>query len=1085
MTHPTESRSHRARHLTRMTRRTRPSRIARLVAAAVASAMLASPALADEAPQSVLDGPTGQIAYSTPTFTFSSSEPGSTFECRIDVDAWQPCASPWSPTLEDGEHVLQVRAVDEAGNRDPSPAERRLAVDTSGLETTIDGGPTGLTNDATPTFSFGSTNAGATFQCRLVADRSPLPEWAGCSSPLTFPAISDGAATLEVRAALNGRHDNTPARRAFSIDASAPETELTEGPEEGKDSPTRTPRFGYRSSEAGSRFECRLDNKVKQDVDLVAWSACDQSGFVAPQLRGGQHTFEVRAIDLAGNADPTPTKRSFRVVACEQLARFALVELRGTCLQGAGTEEAPVWESSQPFSLNGLPIPVPAGATAVIKEPVGTTDGLLTVKGITLAPAGIQLYRGDLSLKLPAGVQGDEKEAISFSPAGKAFGMPISGKAALRLSWPKGTDQRRAVLALNVALPSVFKSGPSSGAGSLTGDVAVRMDPVNGVQLDGIKIQVGNAYIGGMGIKSLCLSYLRAGATFVAGCTAPTIGKGKPQPFITCSTDTGVDRWDGALAIVLPTASKTELGLWGGLSGGSLSHAGAYVDNLGNAVPLAPGVFLDRVAIGVCVQPPPFKIKGEVGIAFGPDFNGHKAAKLSGWMQYTDAFGGAPWEIRAGGSLELFEREMANASFAYLSSGMIDFAFHAGFDFKVAKLEGDVGGWVETVGSRRFNVEGRVTVCNDLLGCVQGDALVSSVGVAGCATLKGKLIDLTGGVGYKWGGKVTLMAGSCSLDQWRAQRAIAARLDASGRRMQAPPQTVRVVRGQHGVAIRVRGVGGVPKVAFVGPDGRRISTDVPAGQGYVADSHMLMDDPEGSAVSALIVDPAPGAWTVEPLPGSVPLAGVDTADPLPDAGVRARVSGSGRARTLTYSYVPAAGRTVSFAELGPKTARTIDTVTGAPCPDGADRAAGRVCGRVRFTPADGGAGRRQIRAEVRQDGEGRASSIVTTYVAPVDAMPARPALRITRKNGTVTVRWRRVAVANVINLVVATSDGRRVLFARDATRSGSIRLTGVRAAATVRITARGMRTDTREGRPTTRTLRPKRTTKTTTRRSAR
>ncbi|MEH3055365.1 MAG: hypothetical protein PGN13_15405 [Patulibacter minatonensis] len=513
-------------------------------------------------------------------------------------------------------------------------------------------------------------------------------------------------------------------------------------------------------------------------------------------------------------------------------------------------------------------------------------------------------------------------------------------------------------------------------------------------------------------------------------------------------------------------------------------------------MPLAPGVFLDRVAIGVCVQPPPFKVKGEVGIAFGPDWNGHKAAKINGWMQYTDAYAGAPWEIRAGGSLELFDRPMADASFAYVSSGMVDFAFHAGFDFKVAKIDGGVEGWVETVGSRRFNVEGNVSVCAKLIGCIGGNALVSSVGLAGCATLKGKLFDISGGVGYKWGGKVSLMAGSCSVDQWRAQRASAARAsaepgsgDGEGRRLEATDPVVEVGRGQHGIAIRVRGAGGVPKVAFVGPDGRRISSDVAPGAGYVADSHMLMDDEEGQSLSVLIVDPAPGRWRVEALPGSVPIAGVDAADTLPNAAVRARVTGSGRSRAIAYSFVPAPGRTVAFAELGPRTARTITTASGGTCAAAADRSAGRVCGTVPFGPADGGAGLRELRAEVRQDGEGRESTIVARFTAPADQLPPRPRLAVSRKAGTVTVRWRRMTVAQTINVVVATRDGRRVLFARPATKAGSVRLTGVRAATSVRVTARGMRLDTREGKATIRTLKAQRTTKTTTaditRRSAR
>lgn len=1082
------------RHPTRSMQRLRTTlhhlAVATGAAAAFALGGLPATALAadESSPQSVLDGPTGEIKYSTPTFTFSSNEAGVTFECQVDGGEWKVCGSPWTVTLADGDHSLAVRAIDEAGNADPSPAVRELSVDTSGVDTAIDGGPSGLTNDATPSFAFSTPVTAATYECRIVGDGSPLPGWAGCSSPFTTPELPSNAFRFEVRAVSPaGRADSTPSRRDFTVDAIAPDTELTDGPPEGGDSASRTPRFGYRS-EPGARFECRVDPKSKQGVDLVAWAPCDPSGFTAPLLRGGAHSFEVRATDVAGNADPTPAKRNFRVVACEKLVRFGLVELRGECLQGAGTDEAPAWESEKPFTLNGLPVPVLPGTTAVIKESVGESDGLLTIKNITLAPAGVQLYKGDLSLKLPAGKQGEEKEAMAFSPGGKLFGMQVAGKAAFRLGWPNGTDQRRAVLTLSIALPDIFKAGPGKTATSVTGDVGIRMDPVSGVQLDGVKVQVGNAFIGGLGIKSLCLSYLRGGSTFVAGCQAPSLGKaaaGKP-PFMTCATDTDKDRWDGALAIILPTASKTELGVWGGTSDGKFSHGGAYADNLGTALPLAPGVFVDRIAFGVCVQPPPFKLKGEIGVAFGPDFNGHKAAKVNGWLEYTDSYNGSPWQVRAGGSLELFEREMANAEFSYLSSGMIDFKFHAGYDFKVASINGDVEGWVETVGSKRFNVEGSVRVCADLIGCAQGQALVSSVGLAGCVTVKGRFVDLTGGLGYTWkNGKIKLMGGSCSLGEWRAQRAVAARLDASGKRLQAAPQTLVVPKGTPGIAVRVRGQGGVPKVAFVGPDGRRITTDVAPGQGLVQGSHMLMDDDEAGEVSALIVEPAAGTWTVEPLPGSVPIASVDTADAMPSASVKARVTAgkTSRERVLRYSYVPADGRTVSFSEQGPRTARTIGSAkkTGR-CKAASDRRAGRVCGELRFTPADGGRGKRDIRAEVRQgtagaESEGREAAVVASFIAPADALPPRPKLTVRRGAGSITARWKKVAGANQINVVFATADGRRVLFTRDATKGGSVRLTGVRAAVAVRVTARGMRLDTREGRATTKTVKPKKAAK--------
>lgn len=76
-------------------------------------------------------GPFGDVSDTSATFTFSSTEPDSTFECRLDVGAFSPCKSPMPYSgLPQGPHTFAVRAADEAGNTDLSPASESWTVDT-------------------------------------------------------------------------------------------------------------------------------------------------------------------------------------------------------------------------------------------------------------------------------------------------------------------------------------------------------------------------------------------------------------------------------------------------------------------------------------------------------------------------------------------------------------------------------------------------------------------------------------------------------------------------------------------------------------------------------------------------------------------------------------------------------------------------------------------------------------------------------------------------------------------------------------------------------------------------------------------
>lgn len=62
-------------------------------------------------------------------FKFSSTEAGSAFQCKLDRKPFKPCASPKKyKKLKPGKHVFKVRAIDEAGNADPTPAKRSFKV---------------------------------------------------------------------------------------------------------------------------------------------------------------------------------------------------------------------------------------------------------------------------------------------------------------------------------------------------------------------------------------------------------------------------------------------------------------------------------------------------------------------------------------------------------------------------------------------------------------------------------------------------------------------------------------------------------------------------------------------------------------------------------------------------------------------------------------------------------------------------------------------------------------------------------------------------------------------------------------------
>lgn len=83
------------------------------------------------APDTVIDnGPADPSESSSASFTYHSTEPESSFECKLDGASFAPCAGTGVTYegLGNGAHTFQVRATDPSDNTDMTPAGRSFSV---------------------------------------------------------------------------------------------------------------------------------------------------------------------------------------------------------------------------------------------------------------------------------------------------------------------------------------------------------------------------------------------------------------------------------------------------------------------------------------------------------------------------------------------------------------------------------------------------------------------------------------------------------------------------------------------------------------------------------------------------------------------------------------------------------------------------------------------------------------------------------------------------------------------------------------------------------------------------------------------
>jgi|GEM_PF-838779 len=367
--------------------------------------------------------------FTSAKFDMTSSEPNGTFQCALDNlgvvgdGAFELCtASKTFNSLTTGDYRVTAYAVDRAGNQDPYPKSYTWRVDTTQPNTVITGGPVASpTNSKVALFTF---SGGVTYKCLLDA----LPEVA-CGPSQTYTGLAEGTHTLSVTAySESGVADPTPATRTWVVDTVAPDTSFFNPPESPNNATTVT--IEYRSPDNTATFQCSLNG-----IDFTS-IPCDGTGTGSRTFSGltsGTRQFHVRAVDPAGNIDPSPVSHTW-VVDLDAPASIVItapgagfVNTSRPTIVGtteAGARVAVTVTPSDPGPTQTLnAVAGPSGAWSVV--PTVLSDGGYTLRAVATDAA--ENTRQSLDVIITVDTLPPSRPVLAPSIQGRYFtSMPIS-----------------------------------------------------------------------------------------------------------------------------------------------------------------------------------------------------------------------------------------------------------------------------------------------------------------------------------------------------------------------------------------------------------------------------------------------------------------------------------------------------------------------------------------------------------------------------------------------------------------------------------------------------------------------------------
>jgi hypothetical protein len=531
-------------------------------------------------------------------------------------------------------------------------------------------------------------------------------------------------------------------------------------------------------------------------------------------------------------------------------------------------------------------------------------------------------------------------------------------------------------LPLKLRLPKPFSSLWSS-------ELTLETDNTAGPKLGAFAVGFGNTNLGVLTLKGFQLAY---------------------------TDESGKDVWSGQVQLLVPP---------GATLGGSLRVVEGALDTISLTASPAPpgfpiGCCLYLVSIGGTLTQESLSADATIGTIL--QVASHQLVSFTGKVTI---FYGNGFALFAHGDLWALDHwfKIASADVVMHTTdlkidGTVDQTF-AG----VLEVTGHVGAYVTTGG---WWAAGNADLCIHVAKdwCAGGTVAAGDEGIAGCVHLTNPIHDVEVGGMVSWSGGVDAPFWWCSFNDLASLVGSTTPLSTS--EALAAPTTFTLPSGLSKVLLRVRGRGGAPRVVLTGPRGKRIAVPEDA-VGGAQDSWLSLRVPERGFTDVVVVKPPGGRWRLEPLPGSVPVTGVQRALPIPNRLVKGRLEGSGRSHVLRYTVAAASGRTVTFVERGPEGLRRLG------------RAKGRS-GQLRFAVDDGPAGRRTVEAMITFGGLPVETETIAHYRSPGPLVLPAPTTSARRAGSALSLRWLPVAGAQAYRVTTTTSDGRRIVATTRALR---------------------------------------------------